>query len=310
MDSPRWLQSLLEDESITDITLNGGESVFVDRGQGMQVLSAEEFQKNQFTEENLRHWVLARLSDAGKSWDARHPFADATLKTGHRLHVVFPPLCSCGLAVSIRRLSRKTSRCFWSTEKSYPLLAQAVQRGESILISGSTGSGKTTLLRELLGEVPAHERIIALEDTPELSPNHPHFLSLLSRPPNSDGFGEVSLSSLLRQALRMRPDRILLGECRGAEVLDVLQSLNTGHRGTLATLHANSARDALRRVELLCLLAAKGTISSSLIRDLIAAGVQWVVHVARVDGQRRITEILRIEGKEGDVILLRALTGK
>ena len=163
------------------------------------------------------------------------------------------------------------------------------------------------LASDLLEEVPAQERILALEDTPELAPAHPHFVSLISRPPNADGFGEVTLRMLLKQALRMRPDRIILGECRGMEVLDLLQALNTGHRGSLATLHANSPRDALRRVELLCLLAASGAVPLSAIRELLAVGVQWIVQVKRVGAQRQITELWRVDGREGDTILLRPM---
>ena len=184
-------------------------------------------------------------------------------------------------------------------------LAEAVRKGDSVLISGATGSGKTTLAGDLLAEVPEHERLLALEDTPELAPAHPHFVSLISRPPNADGFGEVTLRMLLKQALRMRPDRIILGECRGSEVLDLLQALNTGHRGSLATLHANSPRDALRRVELLCLLAAAGAVPLSAIRELLAVGVQWIAQVKRAGPQRIISELWRVEGREGDTILLR-----
>jgi pilus assembly protein CpaF len=176
-----------------------------------------------------------------------------------------------------------------------------------VLLCGATGSGKTTLLGDLLAEVPAGERILAIEDTPELNPDHPHFLSLYSRPANADGFGEVTLRALLRQTLRMRPDRIVLGECRGPEVLELLQALNTGHRGAMATLHANSCRDALRRVELLCLLASSGSIPQSAIRELLGSGISWVAHVSREEGQRRIDEICRVEGREGDTLLLRPM---
>ena len=155
--------------------------------------------------------------------------------------------------------------------------------------------------------VPDTERIIALEDTPELRPSHPHFLSLLSRGPNADGGGEVSLRHLLRQALRMRPDRIILGECRGAEVLEFLQALNTGHRGAMATLHANSAREALRRLELLCLLFAPSPLPTTTIRELLGLGVRWLVHVKKMSEGRKISELWKIEGREGDTILMRPM---
>lgn len=183
---------------------------------------------------------------------------------------------------------------------------EACIKGESIIISGATGSGKTTLATDLLSNVPEHERILALEDTPELAPKHSHFLSLISRPPNADGFGEVTLRTLLRQALRMRPDRIILGECRGPEVLDLLQAMNTGHRGLLATLHANSPRDALRRIELLCLLSGS-SLSQKVTRELMTLGIHWIAQVKRSGPTREITELSHVEGNEGETILLRSI---
>jgi pilus assembly protein CpaF len=175
-----------------------------------------------------------------------------------------------------------------------------------VLVAGSTGSGKTTLLNDLLAFIPRNERILALEDTPELSPRHPHFVALQSRAANADGFGEISIRNLLRQALRMRPDRILVGECRGPEVLDLLQVVNTGHQGSLATIHANSARDALRRLEILALLSAPESLSLTALREWIASGIQWVAHVAREkNGTRRIRELVQVQGIESGTILLR-----
>jgi pilus assembly protein CpaF len=180
-----------------------------------------------------------------------------------------------------------------------------VRASETVLISGSTGSGKTTLLSDLLGFIPEQDRLIALEDTAEIRPEHPHFIGLLARPPNADGCGGVTIRDLIRQTLRMRPDRILLGECRGEEVLDLLQALNSGHRGTLATLHANSARDALRRIELLALLHSRIGVSPGWIRELLANGIQWVAHLDRVAGVRRIRSIIRVEGVERETLSCR-----
>lgn len=295
-------RELLEDPSVTDLCINGARGAFVDRdGELARVELAG------LSEESLKSWVLGLMSEAGVAWDARHPFVDATLKSGHRLHAAFPPLAGDGVLVSLRRLgSRSGERAArWRADPAFGLLAAAVSRGDSVLIAGATGSGKTTLANELLACVPAHERVIALEDTAELAPRHPHFLSLLARPPNSDGFGEVTLRQLLRQTLRMRPDRVVLGECRGAEVLDLLQLLNTGHRGAMATIHAHSPRDALRRIELLCLLAAGGTIPVSTLRELMAVGLKYLVQVERLNGTRRISEIKEIAGREGETILLR-----
>jgi pilus assembly protein CpaF len=295
---------LLRDPSVTDICLNGVDQLFVDRGAGLRAETPPAWDA-----ERMRGWVLEQLSACGRTWDARHPFVDATLPSGHRLHAAFPPVSGPRILVSLRRLARadgeRTER--WRGDPKYALLAQAVARGETLILSGATGSGKTTLAAELLQEVPPDERIIALEDTPELAPPHPHFVSLTSRPPNSDGCGEVTLRTLLRQTLRMRPDRIVLGECRGPEVLELLQALNTGHRGSLATLHANSARDALRRIEVLCLLAAGAALPLLALRDLLATGIQWVAQVERTAAGRRIAQVQRVDGREGEQILLRPL---
>lgn len=309
MPTPPWLSSLLHDPLITDICLNSVDSVYIDRGQGLEPLHAENsaFLK----EEDLKTWVLDQISSAGKSWDARFPFIDASLDSGHRLHVAFPPLARQGILVSLRKIPEGTRPgesqvgVRWKDSPLFPTLLEIVRSGETLIISGATGSGKTTLASDLLEGVPQGERIIALEDTPELRPSHPHFLSLTSRGANADGFGEVPLRMLLRQTLRMRPDRIVLGECRGPEVLELLQALNTGHRGALATLHANSARDALRRIELLCLLSAGSAIAGTTIRELLAVGIQWICQVRRLGPLRSISELHRIEGREGDTILMR-----
>lgn len=297
--TPPKLRMLLDDGSITDITINSSGEVFFDRGRGME--PGEDF-----AHFDWKTWLLECLSQVGKSWDARFPFVDARLASGFRLHAALPPVVPNHPAISLRRLPTRRQRGAerWDREV-YADLCKRVSQGQSLLITGATGSGKTTLTNDLIAAVPAHERLVVLEDTTELSPDHPHLVSLLSRPPSADGVGEIRLRDLLKQSLRMRPDRIVLGECRGDEVLELLQALNTGHRGTLATLHANSARDALRRLELLCLLA--GPLSVSGIRDLIASGIQCIVHVKR-EGQRRfISEIQEVSGREGDTILLRAV---
>jgi pilus assembly protein CpaF len=308
------LEGPLRNPRVTDICLNGCSGVFIDEGDGMRRISYPD--KQPITEEAVREWVLEQMSLVGKTWDAKLPFVDASLPSGHRLHVAFPPLAQQGILVSLRKIptasddSRNadtTAKRRWQESPFFSSLWESVQAGDSILISGATGSGKTTLANDLLAAVPGHERIIALEDTRELAPGHPHFLTLVSRPPNSDGYGEVTLRALLRQTLRMRPDRIILGECRGAEVLELLQALNTGHRGSMATLHANSPREALRRIELLCLLAAAGSVPIGCIRELLSMGVQWIAQVKRQPEGRKIQELWKIEGREGDTILMRQM---
>ena len=311
MNAPEWLSEALHDPAITDLCLNGPNEAFVDRGNGLEKIDRTPGAPL-WRDDEMRAWGLDQISQAGKSWDAKHPFIDATLGSGHRIHVAFPPMARQGILVSLRRLpgahpERPHGLSRWVHSPLFEKLATAVRAGDSLLIAGATGSGKTTLASDLLESVPHEERMIALEDTPELSPVHPHFVSLLSRPPNADGYGEVTLRVLLKQALRMRPDRIILGECRGAEVLDLLQALNTGHRGALATLHANSPRDALRRIELLCLLASAGSVPLLAIREMLAVGVQWIAQVKRAGSVRQVTELWRIEGREGDTLLMRPI---
>ena len=294
------------DPRATDICFSG-ESIAIDRGEGLR--TEGEFRVG---EDEIRNWVLQHVSRAGKSFDAKSPFIDLVIPSDgpggfrHRLHAIFPPLVPLGIMVSLRKLPEPGSLDHvWTNSPYYPLLREIVRNHETILISGSTGSGKTRLTTELLSEISPHERILALEDTPELAPAHPQFFPLVSRAANADGFGEVTLRTLLRQTLRMRPDRIVLGEIRGNEVLDLLQALNTGHSGTLETLHANSPREALKRVEVLCLLAAGASLPLPALRELLAGGIRWIVQVERTPEGRRVRELVEIAGREGDTILLR-----
>jgi pilus assembly protein CpaF len=301
--APNWLPQFLLRQDLTDICISGDGKILIDRGAGMETCPIAD-RWDDFT---LKQWTLDELTRAGRSWDARHPFIDAILPSGHRLHAVFPPI-STHVELSIRRLPKKENGQAgrWSDSPMFSLLKHAIQAGESILLCGSTGSGKTTLANDLLSEVSTNERIIAVEDIKELAPRHPNFISMTSRPANADGAGEVTLRTILRESLRMRPDRIVVGECRGGEVLELLQALNTGHKGALATLHANSPRDALKRIELLCLIASGGSIPLTAIRELLASGIRWIGHVERkADAGRRITGLCSVEGREGDTILLR-----
>jgi pilus assembly protein CpaF len=304
MTNPRIaLSPLLEDPRITDLCWNGPHDLRLDRGAGVEhwdgpgIFSGEE--------EYLR-FILEELSRSGKTWDAKLPFVDAEFFGTHRAHLVFPPISRIGIALSLRRLPGRSKISPGFSGAAFEILRKSVQSRESLLICGATGSGKTTLFNSLISTADPKDRILALEDTPELRPDHPHLVSLLTRKANSDGYGEVTLRDLVRQTLRMKPDRILIGECRGDEVLDLLLSLHTGHKGSMATLHAESAADAVKRLELLALIAGKGRIPSPLIKSLISSGFQKIVHLEKAPGGPRIIrEIVSIEGFERDVVYLR-----
>lgn len=309
-----WINDFLNQTPFTDIVLNGSKQVLADTGFGLKPTQ----NPTNFHEDEIKTWILQELALVGKTWDARFPFVDATIRGNLRIHVAFPPVSPKGLLISLRQIqersaSSQTGFSRWNQSKAFEILASAVQTKQTVIIGGATGSGKTTLAADLMEVIPEHERIIALEDTPELNPRHPHFIKVLSRPHNADGCGEITLRDLIRQTLRMRPDRVLLGECRGAEVLDLLQALNTGHTGSIATIHANSARDILKRLELLVLLYGSNQMNTSAIRELICNGVQYVAHVHREQNHnqdrgktlRVISEILKLEGREGDTILIR-----
>ncbi len=311
---PERLRTLILDPHVTDICINQPQEIYFDQGQGLRRWEHSETLFK--SEHEYRTFVLENISHSGKTWDAKLPFVDTIFFGTHRAHISFPPLAQYGIYLSLRKLPKKPNLLGevqphnWTdseNETAFQLLSQAVSKHETLILAGGTGSGKTTLLNDLLRFAEPNERIIGLEDTAELAPHHPHYISLLSRTANADGIGQVTLRDLLRQTLRMRPDRILLGECRGDEVLDLLQALNTGHRGTLCTLHANSAREALKRIELLALLGAKGTIPPTLIRELIATGIQKVAFLKQINGKRKIQAIVQVEGKEGDTLLTRPL---
>lgn len=237
--------------------------------------------------------------------------ADARLADGSRICIVGEPAVLGGMHVNIRKfpqrrpdLDRLVSWEFL-TPSAAAVLREAVVAGKNIFVSGGTGAGKTTLLNALVSAVPPGERVITLEDTAELRPLHPHVVSLEARPANAEGEGAIELRSLLRCSLRMRPDRLVMGECRGVEALELIQALHTGHRGSMGTIHANSARDALARLEMLVQMAMP-QISPSVAKTLLAGAIQLVVHVERVNGRRRLASIHEVCGVDGGLILLRA----
>lgn len=307
---PDPLPQILACPDVTDICINGGSSsIFVEsRKNGWSQMISPWSGPHAETE--LKRWTIELLQSLGKAWDSKSPFVDATLPSGHRLHVAMASNVTTSTLISIRNpLSMQVSSAqdpFDRWGKAFEILHLALSQKQTGLICGATGSGKTTLIRDLLSTLPMNERIIILEDTQEIPLFRPSWISLTACPPNPDGFGEISLRTLVKQSLRMRPDRIVLGECRGEEVLDFLQALFTGHAGSLGTLHAHSCRDAIRRLELLTHLGGHA-LPRTLFLDLMARGIRWIAHLQKTPDQRKISEIFRIEGREGENLLLKSL---
>ncbi|MCU0301047.1 MAG: TadA family conjugal transfer-associated ATPase [Candidatus Nanopelagicales bacterium] len=284
------LDPLLEDRRITDILVNGPDEVWVDRGGGLQRVGVR------FRDEvAVRHLAVRLAARAGRRLDDAAPFVDARLPGGHRLHALIPPLAVRGTTISLRVPARRRFSLadLVAAGSVDPVgarwLAAVVRARAAFLVSGGTGSGKTSVLGALLGLVPHDERIVVVEDTCELAPAHPHVVSLESRPANVEGSGAIGLQALVRQALRMRPDRLVVGEVRGAEVVDLLASLNTGHEGGCGTIHANAAGALPERV--VALAMAAGLPREGAVAQL-AAGLEVVIHVARrADGRRIVAEV-------------------
>jgi pilus assembly protein CpaF len=294
------LEELLSDPAVEEVMVNGHERVYVERRGRIQPTDVR------FADEaELRNSIERILAPLGRRIDELSPMVDARLADGSRVNVVIPPLAVDGPALSIRRFagSRPSPPELVTmgtlSEEMRCALEQAVSDRRSLLISGGTGSGKTTLLNALSGYIAADERVVTLEDAAELRLQQPHVVRLESRPPSVEGRGEVTIRDLLRNALRMRPDRIVVGEVRGGEALDLLTALNTGHRGALSTLHANSPTDALRRLETLALMAGVG-LPHAAIRDQLGRGFELVVHLERFrDGRRVVTEVAEVVREAG-----------
>lgn len=303
------LRELLDDPSVTEILVNGPNTIWAERG-GALSLTKLSFR----SEESLRQYVRRILSLRGRKVDHRSPCADATLEDGSRLHVVIPPVAKAGICLSIRKFPRApwtlpellARGALSATHATY--LSNAVKAGKNLFLSGGTGTGKTSLLAALMAEAPAHERLVALEDVAELRTLHPHFVSLEGRPANQEGEGEISLRRLLKEALRMRPDRIIFGECRGDEALDLLLALNSGHQGSMGTVHANSPREALQRLETLASLGA-ANVQENALKALVLGGVQVVVQLERTAQGRRVSAIAEVKGLDSGRFLLREIAG-
>lgn len=290
------LEILLSDPAVSEVMVNGPDRVFVERGGRIEptpVAFADE--------EELRNAIERILAPLGRRVDELSPMVDARLADGSRVNVVIPPLAIDGPAISIRRFGAERPGPDRLVElgtldpEQRELLERAVRERRSILVSGGTGSGKTTLLNALSSFVATDERVVTIEDAAELRLQQPHVIRLESRPAGVEGRGEVTIRDLLRNALRMRPDRIVIGEVRGPEALDLLTALNTGHDGALSTLHANSPRDAIARLETLALMAGVG-LPHEAIAEQVRRGIDLVVHLRRMpDGSRRVTEIEEVE---------------
>jgi pilus assembly protein CpaF len=296
------LEELLADPAVEEVMVNGHDRVYVERGGRI-----ERTDVGFPSEQALRDAIERILTPLGRRVDELSPMADARLEDGSRVHVVIPPLAVDGPSLSIRRFTavrpgpREMVELGTLTEELHDQLAAAVAARRSILVSGGTGSGKTTLLNALSGFIDPDERVITIEDAAELRLRQPHVVRLESRPANVEGRGRVTIRELLRGALRMRPDRIVIGEVRGAEALDLLMALNTGHEGALSTVHANSPEDALRRIESLALMAGVG-LPHEAIREQLGRGLDLVLHLARLsDGSRRVVEVAEVVRAAGSV---------
>jgi len=302
------LEPLLRDDEITDVLVNGARQVYFEK-RGKLHLSDVQFQDDQ----HLMLIIDRIVSRVGRRVDEASPMVDARLPDGSRINAIIPPLALDGPALSIRRFGHhrydiaslvKKDTLTWDMVE---FLLAIVRARLNILICGGTGSGKTTMLNCLSAFVPENERIVTIEDSAELSLQQPHVVRLETRPPNLEGRGEVTQRDLVKNTLRMRPDRIVVGEVRGAEVFDMLQAMSTGHDGSLATIHANSPRECLGRLEMMMLLSGV-SIPQRAMRQQIAAAINIIAHVSRLsDGSRKVMKISEITGMEGEVIMAQDL---
>ena len=302
------LERLLEDSSISEIMVNAPDEIWVERAGRLQRHASA------FTDDAAVRSVIERIvAPLGRRIDESSPMVDARLADGSRVNAIIPPLALRGPALTIRRFARSLKGpqdlidAGAASIEMFDFLRVCVEQRRNIVISGGTSSGKTTLLNVLSNLIPAGERIITIEDAAELSLRHEHLVQLEGRPPNLEQRGEITIRDLVRNALRMRPDRIVVGECRGGETLDMLQAMNTGHDGSLTTVHANSPRDVISRLEVMTLMAGMD-LPVSAIREQVAAAIDVVVHQARfADGSRRITSIMEVTGIESGRVQMQPL---
>src|SRR6476660_5802380 len=302
------LEPLLKDQTISDILINGHECVYVERG-GLLEPCGVRFKD----EQHLLRIINKIVAAVGRRVDESHPLCDARLLDGSRVNVAVRPIGVDGPLVSIRKFSKKPFNLNKLVEfgairpPMAELLAAAVKARITTIISGGTGSGKTTMLNALSSFISEKERLITIEDAAELQLQQPHVARMETRPPNLEGKGEIRQRELVKNALRMRPDRIILGECRGEEAFDMLQAMNTGHEGSMATIHANNPREAISRLEQLIGMAGLPMTIAS-VRGQIAAAIRVIVQLQRMsDGKRRVTSVAEITGMEGDIVQMQEI---
>jgi pilus assembly protein CpaF len=299
------IDRLLKDEEVTEVMVNGPGSVYVERFGKIEKTDATFVD-----EQHLRRIIDKIVGQVGRRIDEATPLCDARLPDGSRVNAVIHPLAIGGPFLTIRKFSVDPYQIddlirFGTLNAASARFLQALVVGQlNIIVSGGTGTGKTTTLNVLSSFIPNDQRIVTVEDAKELQLNQDHVLAMESRPPNIEGKGLISIRDLVRNALRMRPDRIVVGECRGGEALDMLQAMNTGHDGSLTTIHANSPRDTLARLETLVLMAGYD-LPVRAIREQMASAIDCIVQLTRLrDGTRRVTHVTEVQGMEGDVIIL------
>ena len=302
------LEPFLSDPEITEIMVNGPSTIFVERYGKIEYTGAT-FEDDA----HLRRIIDRIVSPIGRRVDETSPMVDARLPSGHRVNATIPPLSLDGSLLTIRKFSATpfTAQDLISngtlSANLIAFLMACVEARVNIVISGGTGSGKTTLLNVTSGFIPEAERIVTIEDIAELQLHGKHVLRLEKRPPNIEGKGEITIRQLVVNALRMRPDRIVVGEVRGGEALDMLQAMNTGHDGSMTTLHSNSPRDSLRRIETMVLMAGM-ELPLRAIREQVASSIELIIHVERLrDGTRKVVNVTEVQGLEGDTIVLQDL---
>ncbi len=302
------IEPLLQDDTISEVMVNGPKSVWIEQAGKLRRTNIT-FQDN----DHVMRVIDRILSRVGRRCDESVPYADARLPDGSRVNVIIPPCSLVGPVITIRKFKRNPLtvddmlRFGTYTPELVELLKACVQARLNIIVSGGTGTGKTVQLNIMSSFIPNDERIITIEDAAELQLRQEHVISLEARPPNIEGKGAVTIRDLVRNALRMRPERIVVGECRGGEAFDMLQAMNTGHEGSMTTLHANSPRDALRRLETLVLQAGMD-LPLRAIRETIASAVHLIIQLERMkDGSRKVVNVTEVQGMEGDVIVMQDL---